>query len=216
MTTRIDQKIRSASVVKPGSGAAPMAEVSNVVHMHEAIERSEKMIGATIKIKNAALEHAIYVTVNHIVLNAGTKNETIRPFEIFFNTKDASSQQWMLALTLLMSGIFRKGGDFAFIIDEFKGIHDPKGGSFLPGGVFVPSILAHIAIKLEEHFYEIGVMKKAQISEEARQLIETKSIEAAEVGALANAAQCPKCNEFKFVLLDGCNTCLSCGHSKCG
>lgn len=207
---KIEQKIVGVSIAKKS------AAVSNIVQMHEAIERDEKMIGATIKIKSPVLDHAIYVTVNHIVLNPGTANESIRPFEVFFNTKDSSNLQWMQALSLLMSAIFRKGGDFAFIIDELKGIHDPKGGVLLPGGVFVPSVLAHVGIKLEEHFYAIGAMKKAELSHEVQQLIDQKRAQAEEVGALANAAQCPKCNEFKLVVMDGCQTCLSCGHSKCG
>lgn len=208
---RLGSKIVGAKVVP-----ASVSSESNVVHMHELIERQEVMAGATIKIKNPAMDHSLYVTINHIVLNPGTKNETIRPFEIFFSTKDASSQQWMLALSLLISAIFRKGGDFAFIIEEMKGIHDPKGGSFLGGGVFVPSVLAHIALKLEEYFYSIGAMKKAELSSEVSQLIESKREQAAKIGALANAQQCPKCNNMSMIVMDGCQTCLDCGNSKCG
>lgn len=214
MATRIEQKILSASVVSKPTVAAETP--SNVIHMHEAVERPEKLIGATIKIKNQFVENAIYMTVNHIVLNPGTKHESVRPFEVFLNTKDASMAQHFAAITRLLSAVFRKGGDFTFVIEELKSIHDPRGGCFLPGGRFVNSVMHHIALELEAHFQEIGAMRLPELAEEVKATLEAKTEQARQVGALDNAATCPKCHEQKYVLMDGCSTCLDCGYSKCG
>lgn len=225
MTVRIEQKIKGFSVVKKdaeGAVPAPAVEAeSNVVQMHEAFERPESLRGSTIKLKSATLDHALYLTVNHIVLNEGTPHEMIRPFEVFINTKDPNSQPWIVALTRMISAAWRKGGDFAFVIDELKAVHDPRGGCFLPGGVYVPSTVAHIGLAIEQHLEAIGAMKRAELSPEVKAMIEAKKEQIAQSAtsegtAVPGAAQCPKCSDMSLVIMDGCSTCLACGYSKCG
>ncbi len=150
---KINKKIKGYSVVKPeettkvvpaaeaprGAPSMPMAEV---IQMHEKVERPDALIGATYKIKSPLVEHALYVTINDIVLNAGTEYELRRPFEIFINSKNMDHFQWIVALTRIMSAVFRKGGDVTFLVEELKAVFDPRGGYFKAGGVYMPSIVA--------------------------------------------------------------------------
>src|SRR5690606_38354082 len=92
MAKEIKSKIVGYEVVKPESkvAPAPVAEEpkSNVVHMHESVERPEMLLGSTYKIKTPLSDHALYITINDIILNEGTEHEQRRPFEIFINSKN--------------------------------------------------------------------------------------------------------------------------------
>ncbi|HXS73728.1 MAG TPA: NrdJb, partial [Rhodanobacteraceae bacterium] len=151
MTTKIEKKIKGYQVVKqdeparpaqPATEEAPKPVIAEVIQMHEKVERPEVLIGATYKIKSPLFEHALYVTLNDIVLNAGTEHELRRPFEIFVNSKSMEHFQWIVALTRIMSAVFRKGGDVTFLVDEMKAVFDPRGGYFKAGGVYMPSLVA--------------------------------------------------------------------------
>ena len=146
MAVKISQKIKGYSVITPDDKAreaaaaakapAPAAAAANdpgIVHMHEAIERPEMLLGSTYKIKSPLVEHAFYVTINDIILNAGTEHEARRPFEVFINSKSMEHFQWIVALTRIMSAVFRKGGDVTFLVEEMKAVFDPKGGYFKAG-----------------------------------------------------------------------------------
>jgi hypothetical protein len=218
--------------------------------MHERVERPERLIGATYKIKSPLFEHALYVTINDIVLNEDTEYEVRRPFEIFINSKSMDHFQWIVALTRIMSAVFRKGGDVTFLVEEMKAVFDPRGGYFKSGGVYMPSIVAEIGAVVEDHLKQIGMIIDPEMSPEQRRLIAEKraayegkgsrkesaeiptspSASAAEAKGTATAASaesatpafppsatlCPKCSTKAVIIMDGCATCLNCGHSKCG
>ena len=216
------------------------ASVSNIIQMHERLERPEQLVGATYKIKSPLVEHAMYVTINDIVLNPGTEHESRRPFEVFINSKNMDHFQWVVAITRIMSAVFRKGGDVTFLVEEMKAVFDPRGGYFKAGGVYMPSIVAEIGSVVEEHLKSIGMIVDPEMDAGQRQLIadkraayEGKSKKNSDVspGAAATAATanvesngsfppsatlCFKCNNKAMVLMDGCQTCLNCGYSKCG
>jgi hypothetical protein len=168
----------------------------------------------------------MYVTINDIMLNEGTEHEHRRPFEIFINTKNLDHFQWIVALTRIISAVFRKGGDVAFLTEELKAVFDPRGGYWQPGGKFMPSIVAELGFVVERHLQTIGLMPAPEMDESRRALIEAKRKEWAERDKQADAfadqsypegAQlCAKCNTAAVVMMDGCMTCLSCGDSKCG
>ena len=168
----------------------------------------------------------MYVTINDIVLNEGTKHEKRRPFEIFINSKNLDHYQWIVALTRIMSAVFRKGGDVNFLVDELKAVFDPRGGYWQPGGRFMPSIIAELGYIIEKHLVQIGLLQPTVPSEEQQDLIASKRAELSARGrqpqALAanrfpeGAQLCGKCNTAAAVMLDGCMTCLNCGYSKCG
>ncbi len=199
---------------------------SKVIRMHEKLERPEVLIGSTYKIKTPVSDHAMYVTINDIVLNEGTDHEQRRPFEVFINSKNLDHYQWIVALTRIISAVFRKGGDVTFLVDELKAVFDPRGGYWQPGGKFMPSIIAELGYVIERHLQTIGLMPKPQMDEHRQKLIDEKRAEFEarrnQTDAFAKsvypegAQLCTKCNTAAVVLMDGCMTCLSCGESKCG
>ena len=132
--------------------------------MHEKLERPEMLIGSTYKVKTPVSDHAMYVTINDIVLNEGTAHEQRRPFEIFINSKNLDHYQWIVALTRIMSAVFRKGGDVTFLVDELKAVFDPRGGYWQPGGKFMPSIIAELGHIVEKHLIDIGLLKHTEFS----------------------------------------------------
>lgn len=227
MAIKIDKKIRGYSVLSgqdsptqpPAQDVAPVAEI---IQMHEKIERPDVLIGSTYKIKSPAIDHAMYVTINDIVLNQGTEHEHRRPFEIFINSKAMDQFQWIVALTRIMSAVFRKGGDITFLVEEMKAVFDPKGGYFKSGGVFMPSLVAEIGSIVEQHLTFIGMIRKPELSDGAKKLIEEKRAKLSEQQAEGepqfppSATMCTKCNTKAIVIMDGCATCLNCGYSKCG
>ena len=157
------------------AAAAPAAErEDNVIQMHERIERPEVLIGSTYKIKSPLVEHAMYVTINDIVLNAGTEHELRRPFEIFINSKSMEHFQWIVALTRIMSAVFRKGGDVAFLVEEMKAVFDPRGGYFKAGGVYMPSLVAELGSVVEDHLKAIGMLHDPEMSDAQRAMIAEK------------------------------------------
>jgi len=242
MAIKIEKKITGYNVVKPedkvaatpAPAAAPKEpRQAEVIQMHESVERPDTLVGSTFKIKSPLFEHALYVTINDIVLNAGTPHEQRRPFEIFINSKNMDHFQWIVALTRILSAVFRKGGDVTFIVEELKAVFDPRGGYFKSGGIYMPSIVAEIGAVIEQHMKNIGLIHDPEMDEATRKLIAEKraayeqasatkpvAVEAASApqasGFPAGATLCDKCNTQALVLMDGCQTCLNCGYSKCG
>jgi hypothetical protein len=188
MAVKIDKKIKGYAVVTPEDKAKDAARaesvqraelearlpMADVIQMHEKIERPEVLIGSTYKIKSPLVEHAMYVTINDIVLNAGSEHEQRRPFEIFINSKSMDHFQWIVALTRIMSAVFRKGGDVTFLVEEMKAVFDPRGGYFKAGGVYMPSIVAEIGAVVEEHMKSIGLIVGDDLSDAQKQLIAEK------------------------------------------
>lgn len=199
---------------------------AEVIRMHEKLERPEVLIGSTYKVKTPISDHAMYVTINDIILNEGTEFEKRRPFEIFINSKNLDHYQWIVALTRIISAVFRKGGDVAFLVEELKAVFDPRGGYWQPGGKFMPSIIAELGHVIEKHLVMIGMMVVPELDEAQKLLLAKKREEYEESkkqrDAFANsdypegAQLCGKCSTAAVILMDGCTTCLNCGDSKCG
>lgn len=205
MTVKIDQKIVSYSV--------STSETQLVIqHMHESLARPGVLTGATYKIKTPLSDHALYITINDIILNPGTQEEIKHPFEIFINSKAMEHFQWIVALTRIISAVFRKGGDVTFLIEELHSVFDPKGGYFKKGK-YMPSLVAEIGEVIEQHLTTLGLyVKDESLSVAAKEMIKTKTIkEPMGVGSL-----CDKCGDYAVIMLDNCLTCTSCGASKCG
>lgn len=239
MTIKIDKKIVGYSVVKPDDNGAPRAPAeqgqadaeSNVIQLHEKIGRPETLQGATYKIKTPLTEHALYVTINDIILNEGTEHELRRPFEIFINSKNMDHFQWIVALTRIVSAVFRKGGDVTFLVEELRSVFDPRGGYFKKGGKFTPSLVAEIGDVIDHHLRVIGLIKDDDLDDHQKKFVQEKraEYESARAGDTPNGASeesqsdypegstlCTKCNTKAMIMMDGCLTCLNCGESKCG
>lgn len=231
---RMEGKIVKYSVAVDEAASKPVAatvaetpiEETKVIRMHEKLERPEMLIGSTYKVKTPVSDHAMYVTINDIVLNEGTAHEQRRPFEIFINSKNLDHYQWIVALTRIMSAVFRKGGDVTFLVDELKAVFDPRGGYWQPGGKFMASIIAELGHIVEKHLIQIGLLKPIGLSEDHQSFLADKRTEFEARGSQQDAfaeqnfpegAQlCGKCSTAAAVMLDGCMTCLNCGYSKCG
>lgn len=233
MSTRIEKKIVKYTVVKEdeAQAAAAVAEPamdseSNVVHLTEKLERPDMLLGSTYKIKTPLSEHALYVTINDVILNPGTEHELRRPFEIFINSKNMDHFQWIVALTRIISAVFRKGGDVTFLVEELRSVFDPRGGYFKKGGKYMPSLVAEIGDAIECHLRMIGLLKDDGLDEHQQKLVAekraqyeslAKSAAAEEAGDFPEGAQlCGKCQTKAMIQMDGCMTCLNCGESKCG
>jgi hypothetical protein len=195
--------------------------------MHERVERPERLIGSTYKIKTPLSDHALYVTINDIVLNPETPYEKRRPFEIFINSKNMDHFQWIVALTRIISAVFRKGGDVIFLVEELRSVFDPQGGYFKPGGKYTPSLVAEIGDAIESHMKMIGMIPESPLDEQQKKMVLGKRRELAErIGTTETpdssetqfppeSLLCPKCSTKAVILMDGCDTCLNCGYSKC-
>ncbi|KZX79280.1 NrdJb [Oleiphilus sp. HI0009] len=224
MTITIEKKIVAQTVVdskeKPELSAV---ENTNIVTMNEAIARTEQLEGTTYKIKPAVVESALYITINDMVLNQGTENEERRPYEIFINSRDMSHFQWVIALTRLISGVFRKGGDVTFLIDELKSVYDPNGGYYKKGGVYMPSLVADIGATIETHMKSLGMIEENELGKQAREMVKGKIAKESDKQETKedkssfpdSATLCHKCHTKAVVIMDGCSTCLNCGDSKC-
>jgi len=221
MSKKIEKKIVGYKV--KAEDQSPQVE-SNIVQMHEKVSRPETLAGSTYKIKTPLSDHALYVTINDIVLNEGTDHELRRPFEIFINSKNMDHFQWIVALTRVVSAVFRKGGDCTFLVEELKAVFDPQGGYFKSGGRFMPSLVAEIGWAIEDHLQKIGLLETPEIPEHQRKIMEQKRAEYEAKNAApeadsefpSSAELCKKCGVKAVILMDGCMTCLNCGDSKCG
>ena len=173
------------------SVAAPAA--ASAARMPALVERPDAMPGKTYKIKWPESEHALYVTVNDIA-----EDGRRRPFEIFINSKNMEHYAWTLALTRMISAVFRRGGDVAFVAEELKAVFDPRGGAWL-GGRYVPSLLAAIGDVIQRH-------------------LDGDAIKVAAASACASQAKpraCPKCGAAALIRAENCDKCLECAYSKC-
>ena len=222
MSIKIEKKIVSYSVVekKEEQKESP----AEVVQIGEPLARPDKITGSTYKVKTPVTEHALYITINDVIMNEGTDQEHRRPFEIFVNSKNMEHFQWIVGLTRVMSAVFRKGGDLTFLIEELESVFDPNGGYYKKGGKYVPSLVAELGQVLEEHLKNIGMLKVANPEEHQQKLIDEKKAEYLkknpdkldESGFPKDAQLCNKCNTKAAIMMDGCLTCLNCGESKCG
>ena len=226
MSIKIEKKIVSYSVVdKTDEQKDEKKEIAaEVVQIGEPLARPDKITGSTYKVKTPVTEHALYITINDVIMNEGTDQEHRRPFEIFVNSKNMEHFQWIVGLTRVMSAVFRKGGDLTFLIEELESVFDPNGGYYKKGGKYVPSLVAELGQVLEEHLKNIGMLKVTEPEAHQQQLIDDKKAEYLkknpdkldESGFPKDAQLCNKCQTKAAIMMDGCLTCLNCGESKCG
>jgi len=233
MSISITNKIVGFSIAKDDEAneqthteIPPAAPEKAVEQMHEKIARPEMLFGSTYKIKTPLTEHALYVTINDVVLNPNTPHEHRRPFEVFINSKNMDHFQWIVALTRIVSAVFRKGGDSTFLVEELKAVFDPRGGYFKKGGKYMPSLVAEIGDVLEEHLRLIGMIKDDDLDDHQKEFLRKKRAEYDAETHLAeqdnqsefpaSAQLCDKCNTKAVLKMEGCLTCLNCGDSKCG
>ena len=212
--------------VKPSEAGSvpalvPAVRESGVVYIAQPLDRPEDLPGRTYKIKWPGSDHAIYITIND-VMQDGRR----RPFEIFINSKNMEHYAWTVALTRMISAVFRRGGDVSFVVEELKAVFDPRGGQWMEGR-YVPSLLAAIGGVIERHLVEIGFLAPAdqpRISEAAEQRLRLAAGAREPADGATGAApapgpglgQCPNCGAAALTHQEGCDVCLNCGYSRCG
>ena len=191
------------SVVATGDDE-PMQPHGDVIYMAEPLDRPSALEGNTYKVKWPDSEHAIYITINDVVIGGRR-----RPFEVFINSKNMEHFAWTVALTRMISAVFRRGGDVSFVVEELKAVFDPRGGAWM-GGKYIPSILAAIGGVIEKHMIATGF-----IAGEGMGLKVDPKAESVHAGA-PRGKSCPSCGSYEMRMIEGCMTCASCGFSKCG
>ena len=199
----------TGSVLSVASEEKPKSEKEidgEVIYMSEPLERPNTLDGNTYKLRWPDSEHAIYVTINDIIVN-----DQRRPFEVFINSKNMEHFAWTVGLTRMISAVFRRGGDVSFVVDELKAVFDPRGGAWV-NGKYIPSILAAIGGVLEEHMVKIGFIINSD------QMLSHQKDDLSKVEKLKRLKQksCTSCGQFDLQMIEGCMTCRSCGYSKCG
>jgi len=197
---------------------ADIFEAGGVVYMTQPLSRPEALPGQTYKIRWPESEHALYITLNDIIQDGRR-----RPFEVFINSKNMEHYAWTVALTRMISAVFRRGGDVSFVVEEMKAVFDPRGGAWM-GGKYVPSLLAAIGDVIERHMIEIGFLPargpSTAISDQRHVLGDGRGVASAgtlipDQRARGRMAQCPKCGEAALIRIEGCDQCTSCDYSKC-
>ena len=187
-----------------------------VVYMTQPLSRPEELPGQTYKITWPDSDHAIYITINDIIQDGRR-----RPFEVFINSKNMEHYAWTVALTRMISAVFRRGGDVSFVVEELKAVFDPRGGQWFEGK-YVPSLLAAIGGVIERHMIDIGFLPRP--GQEMGEANEPVAMEAGQGGPQGGGAsrahrmgpnQCPKCGEAALIRQEGCDLCTACGYSKC-
>jgi len=204
-TYRPNEVTGSVLAVSETTDAAPQSDTgAEVIYLSEPLDRPEALEGQTYKLKWPVSEHAIYITINDIIVGGRR-----RPFEVFINSKNMEHYAWTVALTRMISAVFRRGGDVSFVVEELKAVFDPRGGAWM-GGRYIPSILAAIGGVIEEHLVKIGFIEGAGLG-----LKSDPQAKAAVMGSGKRGAACPSCGAYEMVMIEGCMTCRACGHSKC-
>ncbi|MBK0329560.1 adenosylcobalamin-dependent ribonucleoside-diphosphate reductase [Rhodobacteraceae bacterium F11138] len=198
-----EDSTKTAEVVARND-AEPQTPHGDVIYMAEPLDRPSELEGNTYKVKWPDSEHALYITINDIVINGHR-----RPFEVFINSKNMEHFAWTVALTRMISAVFRRGGDVSFVVEELKAVFDPRGGAWVQGK-YIPSILAAIGGVIERHMITIGFLEGEGMglkSDPQAQVVNTTT---------PRGKACPSCGQYDMRMIEGCMTCASCGHSKCG
>jgi len=205
-TYRPNDVTGSVLSVSEESEKAPEVDAgADVIYISEPLDRPQSLEGHTYKLKWPDSEHAIYLTVNDLLVGGER-----RPFEVFINSKNMEHYAWTVALTRMISAVFRRGGDVSFVVEELKAVFDPRGGAWMQGK-YVPSILAAIGGVIETHLISTGF-----IAGEGMGLKSDPQADVVQIGEAPRGKACPSCGQFDLQMIEGCMTCRSCGHSKCG
>ena len=224
---RLEPTVVPEILAPPPARAKPASGEGGVVYMTRPLDRPEALPGATYKVRWPENDHAIYITINDII-ESGRR----RPFEIFINSKNMEHYAWTVALTRMISAVFRRGGDVSFVVEELKAVFDPRGGQWV-NRQYVPSLLAAIGGVIEEHMLAIGFMARAVTSAQSKVASIAERVSGGmddgrgggdasggngggTVGLAQSFKFCPRCSSPSLTRIEGCDTCMNCGFSRCG
>lgn len=200
-----EQQSQTALPLEAPKPTPETIERDGVVYMSSPLERDTVLPGFTYKLQWPESDHAMYITLNDIMQDGRR-----RPFEIFINSKNMEHYAWTVALTRMISAVFRRGGDVTFVVEELKAVFDPRGGAWVEGR-YVPSLLAAIGEVIEQHMIDIGFIAK----NEGRPISEALEKVAGDTDG-PKRASCPRCGDRALIRQEGCDSCTACGYSRCG
>ncbi len=202
---------------RPAKRALPrdLYDAGPIHRLFQPLDRPQALDGATYKVRWPESDHAIYITINDIIDDQGRR----RPFEVFINSKNMEHYAWTVALTRMISAVFRRGGDVSFVVEEMKAVFDPRGGHWV-GGRYVPSLLAAIGEAIERHMIATGfIAAPGEMAEDRNAKPRMAVIGGGDKDGAAPRAspfrQCPKCGQASLARQENCDACMSCGYSKC-
>jgi len=217
-----DEGCKGCTTYRPNAISGAVLEAGAVVYMTQPLSRPEELPGHTYKIRWPDSDHALYITINDVIQDGRR-----RPFEIFINSKNMEHYAWTVALTRMISAVFRRGGDVSFVVEELKAVFDPRGGQWM-NGRYVPSLLAAIGEAIERHMIDIGFLATPGQSGDAAEAAvmpaplrlvagtgDPDPRDSAASPRRGESRSCPKCGMPTLIRAEGCDTCTSCGHSKC-
>ena len=207
-TARAPQSQTEVPLDAPPARPRDVFEAGGVVYMTQPLSRPEELAGTTYKIRWPESDHAIYITINDVI-----QDGRLRPFEIFINSKNMEHYAWTVALTRMISAVFRRGGDVSFVVEELKAVFDPRGGQWV-GGRYVPSILAAIGEAIERHMINIGFLP-APAGKAVEPAMAAGENGAEMAGGTNHTHACPRCGQRSMIHQEGCDMCTSCTYSKC-
>ncbi len=204
----------------PVRGAVLEVNAPRTTSIQESVEndapiaRPETLPGRTYKLRWPESDHAIYITVNDIIGNDEAGKSVRRPFEVFINSKNMEHYAWTVALTRMISAVFRRGGDVSFVVEELQAVFDPRGGQWMHGR-YVPSLLAAIGDVIEQHMIDTGFLPegglRARLGQDVSNVVSLKEAASRE----GRMRACPKCGNYTVLRQENCDSCTSCGYSKC-
>jgi len=180
--------------------------------------RPDIVPGNTHKVKWPTTGDNIYITVTNV---------DGEPLELFIKHQDSSIGEWTDALSRMVTGVMRRGGDLRFIVDQLSKVGSTSGGAFVDG-VYRPSVVAAIAGVVEKEFKSLGVYERAigmpignNKNDEAEPTAEALQAKDAterkdEHVSVANGAPCPNCKQPFLRRESGCDSCALCGYLRCG
>lgn len=203
---KIESKIVGFEFLK-GSDNETKPAIEFLESISETTKRPMVLSGKTYKLKSPVYEAALYITINDLVLNKGTQDEMVRPFEIFINSKAMESFQWIVSLTRMISAVFRKGGSVIFIVEELKSVCDPRGG-YWKHGKYIPSIVAEIGTVIEDHLVSLGMIQPDAVERVTETVANTPPTDKV-------LMKCPSCGAPAMIRESNCDKCVNCDWSKC-
>ena len=170
-----------------------------LVQRDKAVKLPAQLAATRYVLRPPTADAAIYlIIVDHVV-----EGKT-RPVEIFIQSRDMESFQWITFVTRIVSALLRMREFPEFILEEFMAIHDPKGG-YTVASQYMPSVVAHIGHVIKQHCVGLGLISAGSGS----------AVGGAGGAGSAVGAACPSCKEYTFIMESGCQRCTSCGYSKC-
>jgi len=215
---------KGCTTYRPSDVRGAVLEVSNTdqspalsapVDTTEPLDRPDVIPGQTYKLRWPESDHAIYITVNDVEISEADGRTVRRPFEVFINSKNMEHFAWTVALTRMISAVFRRGGDVTFVVEELKAVFDPRGGQWMKGR-YVPSLLAAIGGVIEQHMIEIGFLNEPDARATEEKPSDSGNVVRLDApGREPRMRACPKCGTYALMRQEGCDSCTSCGYSKC-